>query len=106
MALFPASSSEKGTVNWVQIGTTGIFYARKNGVVDVLFGGVSGLTAGAWNNKGTLPIGYRPSYSTYVICGDGGSNVALVLVDTSGDIKIKPFVGTYAYGSVTYLVND
>ena len=98
-----------GTVTWNRISGTNVFYTKKNGVVEVLLGGVSGLTPNAHNTVGTLPEGYRPKvYAQYFICGDGGNGFTLVGIDNrTGVIDASPKgTSTYAYGSTTYLVDD
>lgn len=73
----------------------------------MLLNGVSGLTPNTHNTLGTLPEGYRPKvYTHYFICGNGGDGITLVGINNAGVIDATPKGGTYAYGSITYLVDD
>lgn len=75
----------------------------------MLLNGVSGLTPNAHNTVGTLPEEYKPKgYTHYFICGDGGNGFTLVGINNNtGVIDASPKgSGTYAYGSITYLVDD
>lgn len=94
-------------VTWNRLtGTTACYYAKKNGLVSVVLDGVGSLTGNSWTNIGTFPQEYAPSQRIYFICGDGGSNVTLVEIATTGVIRAKPITsGThYAYGAVSYPV--
>lgn len=90
---------------WIWLAAN-LYYRKKNGYVTIRFA-VSGLTSDAWNTLGTLPDGYRPDYTVIYIGSNGGyspSYDSLVNVLDTGEIRAKPYGGTYAYGSVTFPV--
>lgn len=90
-------------IEWNSL-TTKCLYAKKNGIVYVLFNGVANLTGGSWNTIGTLPQFYKPSQTLFQVCGDGGTDATLVEISSTGVIRAKPYAsGThYAYGILSF----